>query len=280
MLGQRFGVGVGAELVEQPRRALDVGEEERDRAGREVGAHGSARAPGGRQQRPGRRDADGVPPEVGTRELAHGRERRAARVDSRQAARRSAAPARASRRPRSRRVSAKRAAPRSGRRRPTRSACRCRGSCRGCRRSRARGTTRSRGGRAGRGRRRDRRRPGRPRARTRRRCRAARRGTSPAPAARAAGPFPSAPACIVTTTTSAFRSAFRTSFTASSMSSRLCAQGYGAKPTNATFVPPFRSDGDLARPAREAKAGALERGDRLGLARSLRSRERGCWRGS
>ena len=39
MLGQSFGVGIGSELVEQPRRALDVGEEERDRAGREIRAH-------------------------------------------------------------------------------------------------------------------------------------------------------------------------------------------------------------------------------------------------
>ena len=39
MLGERLGVGVRAELVEQPRRALDVGEEERDRAGREIRAH-------------------------------------------------------------------------------------------------------------------------------------------------------------------------------------------------------------------------------------------------
>jgi hypothetical protein len=35
VLGQRFGVGV-AELVQQPRRALDVGEEKCDRAGRQL----------------------------------------------------------------------------------------------------------------------------------------------------------------------------------------------------------------------------------------------------
>ena len=40
VLGERVGVRLGAELVQQPRRALDVGEEERDRAGRELRAHG------------------------------------------------------------------------------------------------------------------------------------------------------------------------------------------------------------------------------------------------
>ena len=39
VLGQHVGVAI-AELLEQLRRALDVGEEERDGAGREV-AHGS-----------------------------------------------------------------------------------------------------------------------------------------------------------------------------------------------------------------------------------------------
>ena len=36
VLGQRFRVGLGAELVQEPRRALDVGEEEGDGAGREA----------------------------------------------------------------------------------------------------------------------------------------------------------------------------------------------------------------------------------------------------
>ena len=40
VLGERLGVPLRPELVEEPRRALDVGEEERDRAGRQVGAHG------------------------------------------------------------------------------------------------------------------------------------------------------------------------------------------------------------------------------------------------
>ncbi len=35
VLGERSGVGLGAELVEQPRRALDVGEEEGDDPGRQ-----------------------------------------------------------------------------------------------------------------------------------------------------------------------------------------------------------------------------------------------------
>ena len=39
VLGQRLGVRLRAELVQQPRRALDVGEEERDGAGRERLAH-------------------------------------------------------------------------------------------------------------------------------------------------------------------------------------------------------------------------------------------------
>ena len=39
MLGERFGIRFGAELVEEPRRALDVGEEDCDRAGRKVGSH-------------------------------------------------------------------------------------------------------------------------------------------------------------------------------------------------------------------------------------------------
>ena len=40
VLGQRLRVRLRPERVKQPRRALDVGEEERDRAGRELGAHG------------------------------------------------------------------------------------------------------------------------------------------------------------------------------------------------------------------------------------------------
>ena len=40
VLGERCGVALGAELVESLRRALDVGEEERDGARRQVGAHG------------------------------------------------------------------------------------------------------------------------------------------------------------------------------------------------------------------------------------------------
>jgi hypothetical protein len=42
VLGERIGVRVRAESVEQPRRALDVGEEEGDGAGREIAAHGAA----------------------------------------------------------------------------------------------------------------------------------------------------------------------------------------------------------------------------------------------
>ena len=43
MLGQRFGVSLGSKLVQELRRALDVGEEERDGAGREV-AHRRTRS--------------------------------------------------------------------------------------------------------------------------------------------------------------------------------------------------------------------------------------------
>ena len=39
VLGQSLGVRVGPERMKQPRRALDVGEEERDRAARELSAH-------------------------------------------------------------------------------------------------------------------------------------------------------------------------------------------------------------------------------------------------
>ena len=39
VLGERIGVGLGAELVQELRRALDVGEEEGNGAGREVVAH-------------------------------------------------------------------------------------------------------------------------------------------------------------------------------------------------------------------------------------------------
>ena len=40
VLGQRLRVGLGAELVQEPRRALDVGEEEGDGAGREIAPQG------------------------------------------------------------------------------------------------------------------------------------------------------------------------------------------------------------------------------------------------
>ena len=39
MLGERIRVRLRAELVQQPRRALDVREEEGDGAGREIGSH-------------------------------------------------------------------------------------------------------------------------------------------------------------------------------------------------------------------------------------------------
>ena len=39
MLRQRLHVAVLAEKVDQPRRALDVGEQERDRHGRKLGPH-------------------------------------------------------------------------------------------------------------------------------------------------------------------------------------------------------------------------------------------------
>ena len=39
VLGERLCVALGAELVQQPRRALDVREEEGDGAGREVVSH-------------------------------------------------------------------------------------------------------------------------------------------------------------------------------------------------------------------------------------------------
>ena len=39
MLGERLRVRLGAQLVQEPRRALDVGEEEGDGAGREIGPH-------------------------------------------------------------------------------------------------------------------------------------------------------------------------------------------------------------------------------------------------
>ena len=39
VLGERLRVALGAELVQQPRRALDVGEEEGDGAGGEVVSH-------------------------------------------------------------------------------------------------------------------------------------------------------------------------------------------------------------------------------------------------
>jgi hypothetical protein len=39
MLGERYCIALDAELVQEPRRALDVGEEERDGASREVFTH-------------------------------------------------------------------------------------------------------------------------------------------------------------------------------------------------------------------------------------------------
>jgi hypothetical protein len=39
MLGKRFRIARGAELLEQPCRALDVGKEEGDRSGREITPH-------------------------------------------------------------------------------------------------------------------------------------------------------------------------------------------------------------------------------------------------
>ena len=47
MLGKHLRIGLGAELVQEPRRAFDVGEEERDRACREVRAHGPDHVPSG-----------------------------------------------------------------------------------------------------------------------------------------------------------------------------------------------------------------------------------------
>ena len=43
VLRQRLGVRLGPERVQQPRRALDVREEEGDRAARELGAHRGSR---------------------------------------------------------------------------------------------------------------------------------------------------------------------------------------------------------------------------------------------
>jgi hypothetical protein len=39
VVGQDGGIALCTELVQEPRRALDVGEEKRDRAGRELGPH-------------------------------------------------------------------------------------------------------------------------------------------------------------------------------------------------------------------------------------------------
>ncbi len=41
MLGERLGVGLGPQFVQELRRALDVGEEEGDGSGREVAPHRS-----------------------------------------------------------------------------------------------------------------------------------------------------------------------------------------------------------------------------------------------
>ena len=43
VLGERIGIRLCAKLVQKPRRALDVGEEERDGAGGEVARHGAFR---------------------------------------------------------------------------------------------------------------------------------------------------------------------------------------------------------------------------------------------
>jgi hypothetical protein len=48
VLGERVRIRLGTELTQQLRRPLDVREEERDRAGREV-AHGEIIRPGGRK---------------------------------------------------------------------------------------------------------------------------------------------------------------------------------------------------------------------------------------
>jgi hypothetical protein len=40
VLAERVGIALGAQLVQELRRALDIGEEKRDGSGREVGAHG------------------------------------------------------------------------------------------------------------------------------------------------------------------------------------------------------------------------------------------------
>jgi len=39
MLGERLGVGLSPQLAQEPRRALDVREEEGDGAGGKLGAH-------------------------------------------------------------------------------------------------------------------------------------------------------------------------------------------------------------------------------------------------
>ena len=47
VLGEHICVALRAERVQEPRRALDVGEEERDSAGRKVVTHGRDHPPGG-----------------------------------------------------------------------------------------------------------------------------------------------------------------------------------------------------------------------------------------
>jgi hypothetical protein len=46
MVAERVGVAVGTQLVQEPRRALDVGEQERDRSGRELAGHAAIQAVG------------------------------------------------------------------------------------------------------------------------------------------------------------------------------------------------------------------------------------------
>ena len=54
MLGERIRVRLGAELVQQPRRALDVGEDKGDGAGRQVGPHAGIIRPSSQASKEGR----------------------------------------------------------------------------------------------------------------------------------------------------------------------------------------------------------------------------------
>ena len=181
-------------------------------------------APGRREELAGLRDAHRVAVEVLAREVAEDRQRLLSRVDPGQAAGRQlhGHERAADERPVAAQCQVEDRAD-AGDAAPSR-ACRCRGSCRGCRRSAAPGTTRARVGRAGRGRSRRLRQRGSLRGRTPPGCpRFSPRNVS-VPAWTCCSSCPSAPACIVTITTSAFRSALRTSRTAPSMSRRSCAQ--------------------------------------------------------